>query len=116
MIASMGRNGRETRDLEAFRVYNNSFTTQQTNDAVSVFNNSHVRLDGGAVDNLDTGTLTPTNLETSINSLIEQRTQSGVLGGHAPNCLLTPTALLKEAMEITKSELRPGTGNNDLNY
>lgn len=116
MISSVGRNGRETRDLEAFRVYNNSFTTQLTNDAVAVFSNSHVRLDGGAVDNLETGTLTAANLETLINSLIEQRTQSGVLGGHAPNCLLVPTALVKEAMEITKSELRPGTANNDINY
>jgi len=38
------------------------------------------------------------------------------LGGHEPACLLVPPALFKEANIFTKSELRPTTANNDLNY
>lgn len=116
MIRDLGRLARATQDKNAFNEYNLGFTTATTNDGVALFSNSHVSLSGGTIDNLETGTLTEANLETAINSLIDQKTQDGTLGGHAPACLLVPTALFKEAMIITKSELRSATANNDLNY
>lgn len=116
MISDMARLARVTRDKNAFSVYALGFTTETTNDGVALFSNSHVTLNGTTVDNLETGTLTDANLETAINSLIEQKTQDGTLGAHQPACLLVPTALFKEAMIVTKSELRSGTANNDMNY
>mgnify|MGYP001564384386 CR=1 FL=1 len=105
-----------TRDKNAFNVYNLGFTTQQTNDAVALFSNSHTTLNGTTVDNLETGTLTDANFEALMNSLREQKGQDGVVLGYEPVLLLTPTALHKEAQIITKSTLRSGTANNDLNY
>lgn len=116
MMEDMGRLARVSRDRNAFAVYNNGFTTELTNDGVALFSNSHAAIGGGTIDNLETGILTEANLEAAINSLIDQKAQDGTLGGHMPATLLVPTALFKEASIITQSELRSGTGNNDMNY
>lgn len=116
VIADMGRKAKLTRDKDGFNLYNLSFTTALSNDAVSIFNNSHVTLKGGTVDNLETGTLTPANFETMYVSLVQQKTQDETLGGHNPATLLVPPTLFPDAQEITKSELQPGTGNNNANW
>lgn len=116
LVKSLARNGRLTQSREAFRSFNNGFSTVLTNDGVALFSDSHVTLGGDTVDNLLTGALNETRLEDAFNLLIEQKTQDGTLGGHEPAVLLVPTKLFKKAVEITKSELRSGTGNNDLNY
>lgn len=116
MIRDIARLGRVSRDRNAFRQFSLGFTTQLSNDGVALFSNTHTTLGGQTVDNLETGVLTDANLEVMFNSLIDQVTQDGTLGGHMPACLLVPTALFKEATIIAKSELRSGTGDNDLNY
>lgn len=116
MIKKMARNARLTRDKNAFTQFNLGFTTVLTNDGVALFSDSHVALNGETVDNLGTGALADATLNTQFNQLINQKTQDGTLGGHVPAILLVPTALFKTAQEVTKSQLRSGTGNNDLNY
>lgn len=116
MIRGMARNARLSRDKHAFNQYNLGFTTVTTPDGVALFSNSHVALNGATIDNLETGAFSESNLETMFNSLIAQKTQDGTLGGHEPAALLVPTALFKDAQEATKSELRSGTANNDMNY
>lgn len=115
-VRDLGRLARVSRDRNALSVYNNGFSSQTSNDAVALFSNSHTTLGGQTVDNLETGALTLSNLETGINSLLQQQTQDGTLGGHSPAVLLVPTALLREAMQITGSSLIPGSANNDINY
>jgi hypothetical protein len=105
-----------SRDRNAFGVYANGFTTQTTIDGVALFSNSHVNANGDTVDNLETGILSDTNLNTVINSLRTQLSQTGVVLGYEPKFLLTPTAIHSTGMQIAKSVLRAGTGNNDLNY
>lgn len=116
MIKKFARNARLTRDKNAFQQFNLGFTTVLTNDGVALFSDSHVTLNGDTVDNKETGALSDSTLNTSFNSLINQKTQDGTLGGHVPAILLVPTALFKTAQEVTKSELKSGTANNDLNY
>jgi hypothetical protein len=116
LIRKMARNARLTRDKNAFSVIAGGFTTTLTNDGVALFSNSHVTLGGDTVDNLETGTLNDTNLNVGFNSLIEQMTQDGTIGGHIPAVLLVPTKLFKTAMEVTKSVLKSGSANNDMNY
>jgi len=116
LVRAMARNARLTKSKNSFNQYNLGFTTVTTNDSVALFSNSHTTLDGQTVDNLETGVLSETNLDTAIQSLINQKTQDGTLGGHEPAVLLVPPALFKTATITTKSELRPGTANNDLNY
>jgi len=116
MMKDMGRVARITRQKKAFARYSGGFATYTTNDAAYAFSNSHTTLSGLTVDNLETGVLSVANLESGITSLIDQKTQDGTLGGHQPGALLVPTALLKEALEITKSELISNSGNNAINY
>lgn len=116
LMKNMGRNGRLTRDKNALGVFRTGFTTTTTNDGVALFSDSHVTLSGATVDNLLTSALTEASLDTAIQMLIEQKTQDGVAGGHLPAILLVPNRLQKKAIEITQSELRSGTANNDLNY
>jgi phage major head subunit gpT-like protein len=116
LVKNMARNARLTKSKLAFGKYAGGFATVTTNDSVYLFSDSHVTLNGDTVDNLMTETLTEASLNTAFNKLIEQKTQDGTLGGHVPAILLVPTALFKTAMTITKSVLKSGTGNNDMNY
>ena len=68
------------------------------------------------MDNLESGALTDTTLNTSIVTLRNQLNQSGVKVGYEPDFLLTSNSGHKNAMTVAKSVLRSGTGNNDLNY
>lgn len=116
MIKNMARNARLTRDKNAFTQFVGAFGTVTTNDGVALCSASHVTLGGDTVSNLVSGALADATLETAITALIEQKTQDGTLGGHEPAVLLVPPALFKEACVLTKSELRPSTANNDINY
>jgi hypothetical protein len=105
-----------SRDQNAFSKYANGFTTQTTIDGVALFSNSHVNQNGNTVDNLETGALADSTLNTSVNSLRTQLSQTGVIAGYEPKWLLTPSILHQTGMAVAKSVLRAGTGNNDLNY
>lgn len=116
MIKSMARNGRLTRDRNAMGHISGGFDTYTTNDSAYIFSASHTTLSGETVSNLVSGALSESTLETAINALYEQKTQDGTIGGQEPQVLLVPPALFKEAVIFTKSELRPTTSNNDMNY
>jgi len=109
-----------SRDRKAFvGTYASGFTGANngtTIDGVPLFSNSHINENGDTVDNLETGALTDSNLNIMINSLRTQINQAGVLIGYEPKALLTPVALHSTGMQVAKSVLRAGTGNNDLNY
>jgi hypothetical protein len=116
LVKDFARTGRLTRDRSAFNVYNNGFGTTLTNDGAALFSNTHTTLNGDTVDNLETAALSETSLNTLMVGLRQQLTQDGTLGSHQPKALLVPTPLFKTAQEITKSELRSGSADNDLNY
>lgn len=105
-----------SQDRNAFKVYANGFTTQQTIDNVVLFSNSHVNQNNDTVDNLETGALTDSNLNIMVNSLRTQVSQTGVILGYEPKFLLTPSILHQTGMATAKSALRAGGANNDLNY
>lgn len=105
-----------SQDRNAFNVYALGFTTQTTIDGAALFSNSHVNQNGDTVDNLETGALADSTLNSSVNSLRTQLSQTGVIAGYEPKFLLTPSILHQTGMAVAKSVLRAGTGNNDLNY
>ena len=90
-------------------------STETTSDGTAVFSNTHTVLDGSTLDNLETGTLTPSNLETLVRSLRKQKDNKGDLGGHDAYGLLASLNLYEDALEITQSELKPGGAQNDAN-
>ncbi len=105
-----------TRDRNAFNVYAGGFTTNLTIDGVAIFSASHINDNNDTVDNLESGALTDTTLNASVVTLRDQFNQSGVQVGYEPDFLLCSNSGHKNAMTISKSVLRSGTGNNDLNY
>ncbi len=115
-VQDSGRRARTTQDKNAFNLYAGGFDSVTTNDGAYLWSNSHTALNGDTIDNLETGSLTPANLEILVRKLIEQKAQDGGLGGHQPVALLVPPALFPDAQEITKSELQPNSTDNNLNY
>lgn len=105
-----------SRDRNAFGVYALGFTTQLTIDGVALFSNSHINANGDTIDNLETGALSNDNLNVVVNSLRQQINNAGVKIGYEPKFLLTPSLTHQTGMQVAKSVLRSGTGNNDLNY
>jgi len=105
-----------SRDRNAFAVYALGFTVQTTIDGAYVFSNTHTNQNGDTVDNLETGALNDSNLNIEINSLRTQISQTGVTLGYEPKFLLTSSIQHNTGMQVAKSVLRAGTGNNDLNY
>lgn len=117
-IEDLRRSAYMTRDQYAFQRYALGFTTVTANDSVALFSNSHTLINGGGLteDNLETGQLGEQNLNAAMISLQTQLCNDASLGAHVPAALLVPTSLFKTAMEVTKSVLRSGTTDNDLNY
>lgn len=106
-----------SRDRNAFKVgYADGFATTTTIDGVFTFSASHLNDNGDTVDNLESGALTDTTLNASVVTLRNQVNQTGVKVGYEPDFLLSSNSGHKNAMTVSKSVLRSGTGNNDLNY
>lgn len=104
----------------AHSMYVNGFSTSYTSygDAKPLFSVSHPRADGGTAQSnaSSTGvTLTEANLETQILLMRNALDDRGNLVDVIPTVLLVPPALEKEAIIITKSELRSDTAENDAN-
>jgi hypothetical protein len=114
-VTDMARKGRMTRDKNAFAVYRNAFTTATTADGAALVSDSHTTLGGFTVDNKMTTALSESSLNDAIVMMVEQKSQDGVISGSMPKVLLVPPKLFKLACEITQSELKSGTGNNDMN-
>jgi len=105
-----------TRDRNAVYVYANGFTTQTTIEGATLFSNSHTNENGDTIDNLETGVISDSNVNIVVNSLRTQINQAGVKVGYEPDFMLTSSIGHQVGMTTTKSVLRAGTGNNDLNY
>ena len=116
MVRDMAATGRITRDTNAFAIFRNAFTTTLTNDGATLISDTHTTISGTTVDNkLTAAALSESTLNDGIVMLAEQKAQDGTIRGNVAKTLLVPPKLFKPASEITESELRSGTGNNDMN-
>lgn len=114
-IKNMGVEARRSQNMYAMEVFRGATARTLTNDGVALLSNSHTTMSGANVDNLETGVLSESIIDTLITKLIQQLTQAGTIGGQMPSVLLVPPALYKKAVIITESELRSETANNDMN-
>ena len=115
-VKAVGFRGRTTRDEKALFIYTDGFASTTTADGVALWSNSHTSLSGDTIDTLETGALSPANLEILVRKLMEQKSQDNELGGHNPLGLLVPPILFPDTNEITKSEKQANTTDNNLNY
>lgn len=116
-VASASDRARTTRDEFAIRQsYGDAFSGATTNAATALISNSHTNLNGDTVDNLETGVFNADNFATLVRSLRLQRAQDGALGSYHADGAMFPVILADDAHEVLKSDLKSGTGNNNLNY
>ncbi len=107
------------KDIQAHNIFNNG-TTYDANvggDGVALFSTAHP-YDGGTWSNrfttdldLNESSLTQALLNIQQNFVDETGLKVNAFGEK----LLVPIQLIPTAERITKSELRPGTANNDIN-
>jgi hypothetical protein len=116
VVRQQGQTWAASRDRNAMQAYSGGFATNTTIDSVYLFSNSHTNQNGDTIDNLETGAMTDTTVNALINSLRTQKSQTGVIVGYEPKWFLTCSIGHKLGTEVTKSVLKAGTGNNDLNY
>lgn len=114
-VREFARAALATRDVNAFAVFRNAFTTATTYDATALISDSHTNLGGFTIDNKVSGALSEATLNDAIVQLVEMKSQQGIVGGSMPSVLLVPPKLFKLASEITESELRSNTPDNDMN-
>lgn len=114
------RSAANTVGIEGAGLFNNGFDTAFTSygDGKPLFSTVHQRADG--VGNLSNASatgipLTEANLETAIIAFRQQLDDRGQPIMQFPDTLVVPLALQKEALIITKSQLRSATGDNDAN-
>jgi len=108
-------NGFSTTDISS------NFPISKLNDAVSMYSTAHTSRVAGVSNRSNRLTSDPilseTNLFTAIKIIREQLNARGLpMGIEGMFTLVVPPALEKLAVEITKSEARSNTANNDLNY
>lgn len=98
-----------------------NFPISRLGDGVSLYSTAHPSKVSGVSNRSNRLSsdplLTESNLFTAIKTVREQLNGRGLpIGYEGKFILVVPTALEKTALEITGSQLRSGTGNNDMNY
>ena len=98
-----------------------NFPISRLSDAVAMFSTAHPSKVPGVSNRSNNvasnAVLSETNLFSAIKMVREQKNGRGLpINYDGKFVLVVPTALEKTAQEITKSSLRSGTANNDLNY
>ena len=107
-----GRNARATQETTGFGLYRGAFTTTKVASGASLISASHTTLTGGTVSNLVSGALSNTTLDIARTSLVEQKSEEGIIMNLQASCLLVPSALYTKACQIVDSELIVGATEN----
>lgn len=106
---------RETQEYNRFAVIRNIATTNGA-DGVPLGSNSHPLSGGQVQDNIVTGNITGTVLNTGFQLFREMKDYTLKQFISSPKLLLTAPANHPAVMELTKSKLQANTANNNLNY
>lgn len=116
-VMELGIRGRTSRDKYAFlKSYGDAFSGVTTPDGVALISASHVSGSGDTIDNAETAAASADGVFTCVKTLRLMKAQDGDLASYKADGLLGPVNLHPTLTEVTKSELKSGTGNNNLNY
>jgi hypothetical protein len=124
MSAELGASAAHQLEVQAHRVLNNGFSTTGTTaltaagfDTLSLFSTAHVLKRGGTYANRQTTDLdlSVTAVELASDSMNGTVNESNMPTPKRLATLLVPYQLKWVAKEITQSELKPYTGDNEVN-
>ena len=114
---ALARSMQHTKEIKGANIFNTATTTSLGGDGQPLLNGSHPLGGGGTASNI-LGTpadLSETSLETllvQISQAVDDRSIPIALSGRK---LAVPPGLIFIAERIIKSNLRPGTADNDIN-
>jgi len=107
-----------TKQVKAVVPLNNGFTTAYSSgDGVALFSASHPLVSGGTNSNTQStaADLNETSLEAAVIQIGKWTDERGLMIAARPQSLVIPPDLQFVATRVMKSELRPGTADNDIN-
>jgi phage major head subunit gpT-like protein len=106
-------------EVLAASLWNDAFTgvTFTAEDNLSLCNSAHLNVDGGnSQDNSFTNSLGFAGLETTRVAMRKFTNYIGDKISVRPRLLVVPTDLEQTGFEILRSQLKPDTTNNNINY
>ena len=114
---ALARSMQHTKEIKGANIFNNATTTSTGGDGVALMNGSHPLGGGCTASNIlsTPADLSETSLETllvQISTAVDDRSIPVALSGRK---LAVPPQLVFVAERIIKSNLRPGTADNDIN-
>ena len=114
---ALAKSMQQTKEVKGANVFNNATGTSVGGDGVSLLNGSHPLGGGGTASNklATAADLSETSLESlliQISEAVDDRSIPVALSGRK---LAVPPQLVFIAERILKSNLRPGTADNDIN-
>ena len=118
LAKNAGKTIAEVRQIVAMDLFNNAFTTSAVNpNSESLVSTTHTMERGGTTSNrlAADADLSYTSLDSMLQLFKNSRDPGNLRLGLIPKKLLVPVEEWVNAVEITKSTLRPGTANNNLN-
>ena len=106
-----------TKQVKAASLLNNGFTTFQSGDGVTLFNNAHPTVSGNVNSNAPAvaADLNETSLEQAVIDIAAFVDERGLLIAARPRKLIVPPALMFVATRLLQTELRTATADNDTN-
>lgn len=119
VVAKAMRNSMtQTKERRIINLFNNGFTTQTTQDGLSLFNTAHTLVQGGTQSNraAAASALDLDSLWSAINTMKTTSGNSTLYDTiYDPRFLVVPQALERRAKELVESEWAPQTTENQIN-
>jgi hypothetical protein len=115
-MKSLGKSAHQTTQILAAAIFNNGFTDTGP-DGQSLFSTAHPLIGGGSYGNTPTVSiaLSVAGMREMEVDLMRQTDDRGIQIFIKPTKLFVPPELPFVATELTRSEYKPGTANNEVN-
>ena len=106
-----------TKQVKSVVPLNTGFDAYQSGDGVSLFNTAHPLVSGGTNSNRPStdADLNETSIEAAVIQIGKWTDERGLMIAARPQTLVIPPDLQFVAARVMKSDLRPGTADNDIN-
>lgn len=117
MMRKLARSARESQEVSAMSIFNGAFTTSVSDDGLSLINSAHL-IGNSNYSNQITGN--PDLSESSLQAALAQWERAfvgntGIIYRMRPRYLVVSSENRRYAAELVGSDLKPDTGDNNLN-
>jgi hypothetical protein len=117
-VKKLARSAKESQEIAGINIFNNGFTSETSADGQFVFDTDHSLPSGLSFRNRPTtgSDLSPSTLDAALADFETQQIgDSGIIYNMKPKVLLVPSSMRRYALEITGSDLKADTNNNNMN-